>query len=288
MLEYVRDVLARLESDPDVKEREQAYARLRRELGLGDFGEVLLEMPHAAYPRLSSMLPPMASDEVQRNWTGDCGPALLLHTNAFVRSVAYNFARLAGRPLDGASILDFGCGYGRIARLMYYFTPEERLFGLDPWDRSIELCNQAGLSTNFHLSEYLPESLPVGDTRFDLIYALSVFTHLSPRAAVTCLRTLRRYVKRDGLLCITIRPVEYWHHDPHTTKEQKPAYVAAHRETGYAFFPHKRAAVDGDVTYGDATMTLEWLEANCPEWSIRATDHSVEDTFQRLVFMAPR
>src|SRR4029077_744564 len=44
----------------------------------------------------------------------------------------------------------------------------------------------------------------------DLIYAFSVFTHLSERAAIMALTTLRRYVARGGLFVITIRPKEYW------------------------------------------------------------------------------
>src|SRR5258708_6829034 len=171
---------------------------------------------------------------------------------------------------------------------MYYFKNEEKFYGVDPWDRSIEICREFGLKTNFLVSDYLPASLPVGGAKFDLIYAFSVFTHLSQRAATTSLNTLRRYIADDGMLCITIRPVEYWHHDPHTSPEQKVRFAAAHREAGFAFNPHNREAIDGDITYGDASMTLEWLERSFPQWSIRATDRSLDDAFQRYVFMVPR
>jgi hypothetical protein len=159
---------------------------------------------------------------------------------------------------------------------------------VDPWDRSIDLCAEAGLRTNFHVSDFLPMSLPVGDKRFDVIYAFSVFTHLSERATRTSLETLRRYVADDGMLCITIRPVEYWNHDPHTSPEQRQALIEKHRASGYAFCPHNRAPIDGDITYGDASMTLEWIAANFPQWSIRATDRALEDAFQRYVFLTPR
>jgi len=287
MLEYVREVVEALERDPGVSTRLDAFARLRQ-LGLDDFGEVLLSMPNPDYPRLSKLLPAMASDEIQRNWTGNHGLALLKQTTAFVRALSYNFARVTGRPLDDASVLDFGCGYGRIARLLYYFTDEAKFFGVDPWDRSIEICRESGLKTNFLVSDYLPSTLPVGDAKFDLVYAFSVFTHLSQRATVTCLNTLRNYLADDGMLCITIRPIEYWQHDPHTSKEQQARLMAMHREKGFAFNPHNRAPIDGDITYGDASMTLEWLARTFPAWSIRATDRSLDDAFQRYVFMAPR
>jgi SAM-dependent methyltransferase len=287
MFEHVREVLVALETSSAVTTRDAAFAGLRR-LGIDDFGEVQLSMPDPAFPKLSGLLPAMASEEVQRNWTGNAGVDLLKQTSTFVRTLSFSFARLTGRSLEQASILDFGCGYGRIARLFYYFTDEARLVGVDPWNRSIELCREAGMGAHFHVSDYLPTALPVGDQKFDLIYAFSVFTHLSPRAATAALRTLRRYVAKDGMLTITIRPVEYWQIDPHASAEQRASLPALHREQGYAFLPHNRPPVDGDVTYGDSSMTLEWLELRFPEWQIRGTDRSLDDPYQRYVHLTPR
>lgn len=115
------------------------------------------------YPKLSRLMPAMASDEVQRNWTGDCGPALLRLSVGFTRSMAYNYARFTGRGLEGATILDFGCGYGRLLRRMYALTAARNVYGVDPWSKSIELCYEAGLTENLFVSDYLPESLPIGD-----------------------------------------------------------------------------------------------------------------------------
>lgn len=287
MLEYVKEVVGALENDPGVTTRWGAITGLRQ-LGLDDFGEVLLSMPDQEYPKLSRLLPAMASDEVQRNWTGNQGLALLQQTTAFVRALSYHYTRVTGRQLDDSSILDFGCGYGRIARLLYYFTAEEKIFGVDPWDRAIELCQESGLGTNFVVSDYLPTFLPVGETKFDLMYAFSVFTHLSRRAMTTSLSTLRKYIGDDGLLAITIRPVEYWEHDPHTSAEQKAALAVRHRKEGFAFNPHNRAPIEGDVTYGDASISLDWIAATFPEWTIKATDRCLNDPFQRYVFMVPR
>jgi SAM-dependent methyltransferase len=286
MLKYVRDVVASLEADPVVATRAAAFAGLRR-LGIDDFGEFLLSMPNLTFPKLSRLLPAMASDEVQRNWTGNCGIDLLKQTTSFVRAVSYSFARLSGRSLDQASVLDFGCGYGRIARLFYYFTDEDRFCGVDPWDRSIELCRESGLVKNFHVSDYLPDTLPVSDRRFDLIYAFSVFTHLSELATTKALNTLRKYIAEDGMLTITIRPVEYWQQDTHALESQKAALSARHRATGFAFLPHQRAPVDGDVTYGDTSLTLDWLEKNFPRWAVRGTDRSLYDPYQRYVYLTP-
>ncbi|MGE0800679.1 MAG: class I SAM-dependent methyltransferase [Lautropia sp.] len=284
MLEYVAEAVQRVEDDPAIDSAAAAYAALRP-LGLDDVGLLLLGMPDPRYPKLSGLLPAMASDEVQRNWTGNCGVALLKQTTSFVRLVSYNYARLTGRSLDGAKILDYGCGYGRMARLMYCFTEPANFHGVDPWDQSIELCRRAGLDTNFAVSDYLPNHLPVGDVAFDLIYAFSVFSHLSQRATLASLDTLSRYIAPSGILAITIRPIEYWNHDPHTNRQQQRALMQTHRAEGFAFQPHNRAPIDGDITYGDTSMTLDWLARNCPAWELCATDHSIDDEYQRYVFL---
>ncbi|HNP60347.1 MAG TPA: class I SAM-dependent methyltransferase [Nitrospirales bacterium] len=287
MLGYAKEILRTLENDQSVTTRQDAITGLRQ-LSLEEFGLVLLSMPDPEYPKLSRLLPAMASNEVQRNWTGNHGVELLKQTTAFVRALSYNYTRVTGRSLDDATILDFGCGYGRIAQLLYYFTAEEKVFGVDPWEQSIELCRESGLSTNFMVSDYLPVSLPVGTVKFNLIYAFSVFTHLSQRAMSASLNTLRKYIADDGMLAITIRPVENWEHDPHTSSAQKAALAVRHREEGFAFNPHNRAPIDGDVTYGDSSLTLEWITSTFPEWTIKATDRCLSDRLQRYVFLVPR
>lgn len=285
MLEYVKQELDRIEADPAVDTRARALAALRG-LGLDDFGELLLSMPNAAWPRLSALLPAMAPDEVQKSWTGNCGPDLLRQSCNFVRALGCNYVRHTGRMLDGARVLDFGCGYGRLARLMYHFTDPDALYGVDPWDESIRLCHAHGLVENFLLSDYLPETLPTGGLRFDLIYAFSVFTHLSERTAKLCMRTLREALADDGLLAVTIRPVEYWHADICARRDNTvEQMIETHRREGFAFKPHQREAVDGEVTYGDASMTFEWMRGNFPGWRIVGVDRCIEDGYQVYVFL---
>ena len=285
MFEYVNAAVEKVDAGLANGTLADALASLRQ-LGLDDFGELLLSMPNPRYPNLSGVLPRMASDEVQTSWTGAHGLTLLRQTCNFVRSMAYNFSRFAGRSLSDAEILDFGCGYGRIARLMYYFADPEHLFGVDPWDRSIQLCHEAGLGENFRQSEYLPQDLPVGDARFDLIYAFSVFTHLSERATRQALRTLRRYIRDDGLLVITIRPVEYWELGI-AAGGDIPALIARHRRDGFAFQPHNREPVDGDVTYGETSMTAEWITAANPGWRLAGVDRTPDDAYQLYAFLQP-
>jgi SAM-dependent methyltransferase len=286
MHQHIHKQAAKAERDTGITSRDAAYKALGV-LGLDDLGEFLLSLPNPDYPKLSALLPAMASDEVQRRWTGACGLELLRQTCAFVRALSQQYARLTSRSLDGARILDFGCGYGRIARLMYAFTKEADFHAVDPWDRSIELCRQQGLVTNFSQSEYLPARLPVGERKFDLIYAFSVFTHLSRRTFLHTLTVLRSYLDAGGVLAITIRPVEFWLADARCAREgDARLYMGQHESAGFAFRPEQgRAPVDGDVTYGDTTVSVDWIRAQMPGLRVAAVDRSSTDALQRYVFL---
>jgi hypothetical protein len=166
-------------------------------------------------------------------------------------------------------------------------SPTRSVSGLDPWDRSIELCHQAGFGNNFRQSDYLPKSLPLGDARFDLIYAFSVFTHLSERAARQALDTLRCYVKDDGLMIITVRPIEYWR-VAHLDDSRITALMAEHHSRGFAFHPHNRERIDGDITYGDSSMRPEWIAAEFPKWRLSGLDRSLDDPYQIYVLLQPK
>jgi SAM-dependent methyltransferase len=291
MFSYTRDIILAAEQAVSTGEADEGLRHLRH-LSLDDFGQVLFGLPDDSLPNLSAVLPRMASEDVQKSWTGNSGLPLLQRTTSFVRSVAYNCQKLLGLGIDDRTILDFGCGYGRIIRLMYYYSSPARIWGLDPWEKSIELCRADGVLGQLAVSDYLPTALPVGDASFDLIYAFSVFTHLSEHAATLALTTLRRYVARGGLLVITIRPKEYWDLvDPAVAAASyidRDELVARHERSGFAFVPHAREAIDGEFIYGDTSLSFEWIEQHAEGWKMVGYDHSLINPLQLLVYLVPK
>ena len=285
MLEHMEPILSDAEAAARHGDLNAALNELRR-LCLDDFGLVLLNMPNKSYPKLSRLLPAMASDETQQAWTGASGIVLLRQSLNFVRIVAHNYAALTGRNLEGASTLDYGCGYGRLIRLLYYFSDNEDLSGCDPWDQSISLCTEAGISCGLDVTDYLPQSLPYEPNSFDLICAFSVFTHTSLRATKCALDVLRQVVKSDGLIAITIRPIEYWSFAEANGQPVRAARLEKeHKKAGFAFAPHNRTPVDGDITYGDTSMTLNKLQHLAEGMQIVGYERSLDDAFQIIVFL---
>lgn len=260
-----------------------------RRLTLMDFGRLQLELPHPAYPNLSRLMPRMAAAEVQTGWTGSSGFDLFRSTEDFSTRLQHHFERICGRSLQGATILDYGCGWGRIARMMMYFTDPDQFHGVDPLTDSIELCRESGVLGNIALSDYLPNDLPVGDAKFDLAYAYSVFTHTSKRATLTALSAIRKYMKPDGLLMITVRPVEIWDLSSfgENPDADTDALVAEFERTGFAFLPNLYLQTDGDHTYGVTTMSPEWVATNCTGWNLVGTDRG-EDHLQYILLLTPQ
>ncbi|HEY4357713.1 MAG TPA: class I SAM-dependent methyltransferase [Acidobacteriaceae bacterium] len=287
LFEFVHTTLQAIEDSlNETSTRADVFSQLRS-VGLGNFGLSLLSLPNPDFPKISALLPRMASEEIQINWTGCAGTELYKQTLGFVRSISENYAAITRRSLKDAQILDYGCGYGRITRLMYYFTSEENIYGVDPWDRSVGICHADGLTKNILLSDRLPSTLPVPDSPFDLIFAFSVFTHLSENGTLTCLNTIAKYIKPDGLVVITIRPVEYWDIDRYANElslvEQQKSI---HRRDGFSFLPHHDSAVvDGEKTYGDTSLTLDWLQRSLTSLKIVGMDASPSDPYQIYVFL---
>jgi SAM-dependent methyltransferase len=110
---------------------------------------------------------------------------------------------------EGKRVLDFGCGAGRTLR---HFREEARraeFYGCDIDAHSIEWL-RAHLSPPLHVFESGDApSLPQPDGFFDLVYAFSVFTHLSDEWAGWLLE-LHRVLKPEGLLFATFLSERHW------------------------------------------------------------------------------
>ena len=110
---------------------------------------------------------------------------------------------------DGKRILDFGCGAGRTLRHFLPETERADFYGCDIDEPSIAWA-EGHLSprVRFFLSGERP-SLPHPDRFFDLVYALSVFTHLTDEWAGWLLE-LHRVLKPDGFLIATFLNEGMW------------------------------------------------------------------------------
>jgi SAM-dependent methyltransferase len=264
-----------------------------RDLPVEVVADVMLDIPEE-YEYARKAIPRMAEDAIQDLWTGSHGHRLLFESCAFTKAIELGYLKYTGKDLRGKKILDYGCGWGRLIRLMYAFSPPENIFGCDPWDRSIDLCKASGINANLAICDYLPKSVPFSEKSFDLAYAFSVFTHLSEETAKTVLSAIHKSIASDGLLAITIRPASYWYvHQYGDTPINLEKLRDLHWSNKYAFVPHNSATVDrpndstGVQPYGDASFSLEYIKREWKDWTVVGTDVSLLDPYQTIVFLKP-
>jgi SAM-dependent methyltransferase len=113
-----------------------------------------------------------------------------------------------GRPVEQAdAMLDFGCGCGRVLRRWRDLRGID-LAGSDANEAAVAWC-RANLRFARFATNDLEPPLPFGTDEFDLVYALSVLTHLTEPLQRAWLRELGRIVRADGLLLLSTHGEAY-------------------------------------------------------------------------------
>ena len=103
-------------------------------------------------------------------------------------------------PKGNWVVLDWGCGPGRVIR----HWPENNFtcFGSDVNEKSLAWCKHNFPSIRFLHQQVLPP-LDIAEETFDLIYGISILTHLSLSAHFLWIKELDRMLKPGGLLFLT-------------------------------------------------------------------------------------
>lgn len=146
----------------------------------------------------------------------DLPPAMLrfrvsesVHEKLFVdigRKCAHLIAGLLserGKANEGSRVLDFGCGCGRTIKWLIEDHPEAVFSGCDIDPEAIRWCHDHLPQGNFQVNAALPP-LEYESSHFDAVYCFSVFTHLNETMQDAWLAELRRIVKPNGVLIISV------------------------------------------------------------------------------------
>lgn len=181
----------------------------------------------------------------------------------------------AGIPLAGISrALDFGASSGRVVRVMQAAFPSVEWHGCDPNAGAIEWASEHLPAVTFHVSEQEPP-LPFRDAHFDLVYAISVWSHLSERAALRWFDEMHRVVRPGGVLVPTLQCWQTTYHlavEELWTLRDVRAAIADLYEQGHHFREIFGSGGDFGVVsrdWGFALMSPEWLiEQLTPAWEV--------------------
>jgi ubiquinone/menaquinone biosynthesis C-methylase UbiE len=142
-------------------------------------------------------------DDRSDEWIRD-----LYERSGLARRMAIQRALPPGFSFEGKQVLDFGCGAGRVLRQFAREAESGEFWGCDLYEPTIAWLEE-NLSPpfRFYVSQGLP--LPHPDEYFDLVYAISVFTHITDDWAEWMLE-LHRILKPGGFLLATFIGPRLW------------------------------------------------------------------------------
>lgn len=149
-------------------------------------------------------LPGFPSAEIQSRFTGRADFSTLIQAFEFydvIRKACLNI----GKPIQSMdAILDFGCGWGRITRIFLRDIEPNKIYGCDCTEDAITMCKETNKWCNFDLNDAHPPT-KYKSSMFDLIYAYSVFSHLSEDSQKSWIEEFHRILKPGGILVVTTR-----------------------------------------------------------------------------------
>jgi SAM-dependent methyltransferase len=177
-------------------------------------------------------------------------------------------------PLAG-TVLDFGCGCGRLAR--QWADAGLDLHGCDYNPELVAWCRENLPFMQARVNRLEPPS-PYDADSFDLIYAISILTHLTEPVAHAWMREWARILKPGGALLFTTHGDAYRHE---LGKKARPRYDAGDMVVRKARIEGLNACVANHPHRYVADRLLDGFE-------LRAFRPGPSDTFLQDIYVARR
>ena len=116
---------------------------------------------------------------------------------------AIKLALSAKQTYEINNILDFGCGHGRVMRMLRAAWPEANIFAYDIFDDAINFCvdhfNALPLKAPQNITDTKLEN-----NKFDLVWLGSIFTHLDANDFVNLLEEIKSSLSDKGAAIFSI------------------------------------------------------------------------------------
>jgi 2-polyprenyl-3-methyl-5-hydroxy-6-metoxy-1,4-benzoquinol methylase len=131
----------------------------------------------------------------------------------YISTIEFMLNKIAS--LGPSSIVDIGCGDGRLTREIFLENSNKKVLGIDYSERAIKLAQ----AMNSDLSGIEFKSIDItsrnSDEKFDLAVLMEVYEHIPLDATCEFLAGVRSLIKPGGLLLLTVphtnKPLEYKH-----------------------------------------------------------------------------
>lgn len=238
---------------------------------------------------INGIMLPGFPDERLRGWVVANGTSEGMLRLAFKM---YNHVKTLSKKYDvpfdhTTKILDFGVGWGRIARFFLREIAINNLYGVDVLKPLTDACKKDFGTENFSSIEQNGGRLNFENDEFDIIFANSVFSHLTEALNKSWYEEIARVLKPGGIACLTIIDknkfdimVEgnsaYYQGFNIDSEDMKKAFAKGKLK----WFTTKRVGqLEG---YGLTFVPQKWIKKNWTSLSLR---EFVEDYSQTIVVL---
>ena len=116
---------------------------------------------------------------------------------------------LTDLSIPGKRILDWGCGPARVVRhLPWLFSHNHFIYGTDYNHEYINWCSKHLNGISFTANNLYPP-LAFDDNYFDIIYSISILTHLSEKNHTEWINEIKRVLKPGGIFIVSTQGSAY-------------------------------------------------------------------------------
>jgi SAM-dependent methyltransferase len=210
---------------------EERYARLKsqRDYLKGELKDVTAQLQafqrgrnqDFARRHLEECRLPLPPEALRQRVHGAEDEASFLSVGGSIAKQIKEIVSAEGRPLDSfGRILDFGCGCGRLLRFFEDRPQSSEIFATDIDGEAIAWCrtNLSAVGT-FDINKEKPP-LAYPKDFFDLILAISVFTHLPEDLEQLWIAELQRIAKPGALLLLSVHGEQLFKYAPNASREE--------------------------------------------------------------------
>lgn len=152
--------------------------------------------------------------------------------------------------LTNPVVLDWGCGTGRVIRHIQSFKPSAICYGADIDCETLDWCRKNIDHVYFDCIHH--QSLPYPSSYFDLVYGISVLTHIEKNEYLTWLKELNRILTPSGKAILSTHGTHYVNQLNRKEKKQldlEGVFTNSYNERGHRLM----------TTYFDADFLKEQL-----------------------------
>jgi SAM-dependent methyltransferase len=160
-------------------------------------------------------------------------------------------------PLSIDSMLDWGCGCGRVSGFFLKFSNIPHIHGCDVDGEAIQWCSDNLKPAEFSVIRFYPPTA-YADKAFDLIISFSIFTHLTREVQFAWLKEMHRILSPGGLFLTSV-------HGEFATSFSFPGDVENILKNG--IYEHADNRLDGIAPEGYYKGTFQKKEYTLKEWS---------------------